>query len=57
MAVQILLGTDDGDLAALLNGQFRELADTRVVAVETTSNHVAGTVSGSGAATRRTSIT
>jgi pilus assembly protein CpaE len=45
MAVQILLGTHDGDLATMLNGQFRELSDMKVVAVETTSNHVAGTVS------------
>src|SRR5918999_793414 len=44
MAVQILIGTEDGDLAAMLNGQFRELPDTKVLAVETTSNHVAGTV-------------
>jgi pilus assembly protein CpaE len=45
MAVQILIGTEDGDLAAMLNGQFRELPDMKVLAVETTSNHVAGTVS------------
>lgn len=45
MAVQILLGIEDGDLAGMLNGQFRELPDMKVLGVETTSNHVADTVS------------
>ncbi|MBB4773290.1 AAA family ATPase [Actinomadura livida] len=44
MSIQILLGIEDRDLAASLTGQFRELPDIKVVAVETSSNHVAGTV-------------
>ncbi|MFI6517197.1 CpaE family protein [Spirillospora sp. NPDC050679] len=44
MALQVLLGTDDRQVASALTGQFRELTDFEVLAVETTSNHLAGTV-------------
>ncbi|MGC4959555.1 AAA family ATPase [Actinomadura citrea] len=44
MTVHVLLGVEDRDLATSLTGQFREIADIRLVAVETTSNHLSGTV-------------
>lgn len=44
MNIQVLLGVEDRDLAASLSGQFREIPDIELVAVETTSNHLAGTV-------------
>ncbi|WP_433327568.1 AAA family ATPase [Spirillospora sp. CA-294931] len=44
MAIQVLLGIEDRELAASLTGQFREISDVEVLAVETTTNHVAGTV-------------
>ncbi|MEV0668220.1 AAA family ATPase [Actinomadura luteofluorescens] len=44
MTVQVLLGVEDRDLATSLGGQFREIPDFELVAVEATSNHLAGTV-------------
>ncbi|MEU8801492.1 AAA family ATPase [Spirillospora sp. NPDC048819] len=44
MTIQVLLGIEDRDLASSLTGQFRELADIKVIAVETTSSHLASTV-------------
>ena len=44
MTIQVLLGIEDRELAASLTGQFRELPDIQVLAVEATSNHLAGTV-------------
>ncbi|MGK5554987.1 AAA family ATPase [Actinomadura kijaniata] len=43
MAIRVLLGIEDRQIASTLSGQFRELPDIEVLAVETTSNHVAGT--------------
>ncbi|MEU5880317.1 AAA family ATPase [Spirillospora sp. NPDC047279] len=44
MSIQVLLGIEDPDLASTLTGQFRELPEVEVVAVEAASNHVVGTV-------------
>lgn len=44
MTIHVLLGVEDRDLATSLTGQFREIPDIRLVAVETTSNHLSGTV-------------
>ncbi|MBW8484950.1 AAA family ATPase [Actinomadura parmotrematis] len=44
MPLQVLLGVADPALATTLRGQFRELPDIEVVATESTSEHVAGTV-------------
>ncbi|XRQ11797.1 AAA family ATPase [Actinomadura welshii] len=44
MTIQIMLGVGDHALAASLTGQFRELPDVQVAAVETTSGDLAGTV-------------
>ncbi|RFU41925.1 septum formation initiator [Actinomadura logoneensis] len=44
MSIQVLLGVEDRDVALALAGQFRELPDLEVVAVETLSGHVQGTV-------------
>ncbi|MEV5568467.1 AAA family ATPase [Spirillospora sp. NPDC052269] len=44
MSIQVLLGVEDRDVALALAGQFRELPDLEIVAVETLSGHVQGTV-------------
>ncbi|MCP9966972.1 hypothetical protein [Actinomadura madurae] len=44
MTIQVLLGVEDRDLAASLTGQFRELPDIKIIAVEASSNHLASTV-------------
>lgn len=44
MTIQVLLGVEDRDLGSSITGQFRELSDIEVVAVETSSSHVAASV-------------
>lgn len=41
MTIKVLLGVEDSELASSITGQFRELSDIEVVAVETTSSDVA----------------